>query len=494
MRISKGLSAALLAGVSLIALSGPAMAADAATDDRIRQLEEQIQLLAQQVQDLKRQSATQYAETRESQEAQTKVTVDNARLTVTSGDGKFSASVRGLGQFDAANYSQDSRARNLPAANGPDLSSGTNFRRAYLGVEGKAFGDWRYNINVNFGGSNGTESPGSIQALWIQYDGLKPVSVRIGAFPPNTGLEDSVSAQDTIFLERSGPSDVIRNLVGGDGRHAASVMYIGEEFFASVSLTGGRVGDAVVFDEQLAAAGRVAYSFKPSADSRIVLSGSVGDLFRAPDTTALPASARTVTIALAPELTVDSNRLISTGAVNTDSVFYWGAEVGGNVGPFYASAGYFAYDVNRPQTTLNDFSFSGWYAQATWVLTGEARQWNAENATYRAPKVDKPFTLDEGGGWGAWEVAARYTNVDLNDDEGSAGFAMPVNGVRGGEQEIWTVGLNWYPNQVVRFALDYQHVDVDRVSTAAAVPGLVGPYPQIGQSFDAVSVRSQISF
>jgi phosphate-selective porin OprO and OprP len=483
----------LLAGASAVVFATPALA-DAATDARIKQLEEQIQALAQQVQDLKRQSTTQYADQQEARAAEPKVSIDNARLTVSSADGKFSASVRGLGQFDAATYSQDSRARNLPAANGPDLSSGTNFRRAYLGVEGKAFGDWRYNVNLNFGGTSGTESSGSIQALWIQYDGLKPVSVRVGAFPPNTGLEDSVSAQDTIFLERSGPSDVIRNLVGGDGRHAVSVMYIGEELFVSASLTGGRVGDTPVFDEQLAAAGRIAYSFKPGADSRIVLSGSVGDLFRAPDATSVPASARPVNIQLGPELTVDGTRMIATGAVNTDNVFYWGAEVGGNAGAFYASAGYFAYDMNRRQTTLNNFSFSGWYAQASFMLTGEARQWNAENATYRAPKVDKPFTLDENGGWGAWEVAARYTNVDLNDDEGSVGLPMPVNGVRGGEQEIWTVGLNWYPNQVIRFALDYQHVDIDRISTAAAVPPLAGLYPQVGQSFDAVSLRSQISF
>jgi phosphate-selective porin OprO/OprP len=485
--------ALLLAGVSAIALATPALA-DAAQDERIRQLEEQIQALAQQVQDLKRQSATQYAEQQEERAAETKVTIDNARPTIASGDGKFTASIRGLGQFDAATYSQGSRARNLPAANGPDLSSGTNFRRAYLGVEGKAFGDWRYNINLNFGGSNGTESSGSIQALWIQYDGLKPVSVRVGAFPPNTGLEDSVSAQDTIFLERSQASDVIRNLVGGDGRHAMSVMYIGEELFVSASLTGGRVGDAVVFDEQLAFAGRVAYSFKPGADSRIVLSGSVGDLFRAADSTAAAAAVRPVNIQLGPELTVDGTRMIATGAVNTDSVFYWGAEIGANAGAFYASAGYFAYDMNRRQTTLDDFSFSGWYAQASFILTGEARQWNAENATYRAPKVEKPFTLGPDSGWGVWEVAARYTNVDLNDQEGRAGFAMPVNGVRGGEQEIWTAGLNWYPNNVIRFALDYQHVDIDRISTAAAVPGLPGLYPQVGQSFDAVSLRSQISF
>jgi phosphate-selective porin OprO/OprP len=70
---------------------------------------------------------------------------------------------------------------------------------------------------------------------------------------------------------------------------------------------------------------------------------------------------------------------------------------------------------------------------------------------------------------------------------------MPPDGVRGGEQEIWTLGLNWYPNSVVRFALDYQYIDIDRISTSAAVPGIPGLYPQIGQTIQAVSLRSQIS-
>jgi phosphate-selective porin OprO/OprP len=184
--------------------------------------------------------------------------------------------------------------------------------------------------------------------------------------------------------------------------------------------------------------------------------------------------------------------MIATGAINSDSVVYWAAEAAANFGPFYVAAGYFDYQINRRQTTLEDFNFHGWLAQASWIITGEARGWNGQNAAYQAPKPAKPFDL-EGEGWGAWELAGRYTLVDLNDREGAAGSPMPLDGVRGGEQEIWTLGLNWYPNSVVRFALDYQYIDIDRISTSAAVPGIPGLYPQIGQTIQAVSLRSQIS-
>jgi phosphate-selective porin OprO/OprP len=66
-----------------------------------------------------------------------------------------------------------------------------------------------------------------------------------------------------------------------------------------------------------------------------------------------------------------------------------------------------------------------------------------------------------------------------------AGAATPAGGVRGGEQKITTVGLNWYPNSVLRFLLDYQWAKVDRLSAAGA---------DIGEDVNVVSFRSQVAF
>jgi phosphate-selective porin OprO/OprP len=52
-------------------------------------------------------------------------------------------------------------------------------------------------------------------------------------------------------------------------------------------------------------------------------------------------------------------------------------------------------------------------------------------------------------------------------------------------QDIVTLGLNWFPNSVTKFSLDYLDVDVDRRDAAGA---------QIGQSYKAVNVRSQYAF
>lgn len=418
------------------------------------------------------------------------------RPTITSSDGRFSLALRLLGQFDTAYYSQSGAARELAAANGPDLSSGQNFRRAQIGFQGKLFGDWSYFFNTEFGGSNGFESQGRVQSLYIQYDGLRPFSFRIGAYPPSGGLEDNTSSSDTLFLERASPSDMLRNAVGGDGRDAATIAYTGDEFYAALSYTGSKVADTATFDEQSALLARISDSLYSDANARIVISASAAYLFKAPDTTQFIGAPRTVTMSAAPELTVDSNgtKLISTGAIDTESLTIWGVEAGATWQNFYAQGGYFHYGFERRNSALSDLDFSGWYMQASWVLTGESKGYNTTNAAFTPPKPRVNFSL-AGGGWGAWELAARYSDVDLNDNEGVLGAPVPLNGIRGGEEKIWTVGLNWYPNAVLRFAFDYQRIDVDRLGTIPALAGVHGVInnAQVGQTVDAFSLRSQIS-
>jgi len=141
---------------------------------------------------------------------------------------------------------------------------------------------------------------------------------------------------------------------------------------------------------------------------------------------------------------------------------------------------------------IADPSFLGWYVEGTWVLTGEARKFNTGTAAFDAPGVDHPFTLG-GGGWGAWELALRYSDMNLNFHPGAPGTAPRPDAIRGGDQQVVSFGVNWYLNPVFRVMVDIDHVHIDRLSpNAAAYSTPVGA--QIGQDFTAVAVRTQAAF
>src|SRR5690348_3905083 len=99
------LAASVAIGVLALGAGGSAWA-DEASDARVKALEEQIAALADQVADLKASSAADVADVRRVQE-ETTVSLANGRPTFATGDGQFSASLRGVIHFDAGYYDQD---------------------------------------------------------------------------------------------------------------------------------------------------------------------------------------------------------------------------------------------------------------------------------------------------------------------------------------------------------------------------------------------------
>lgn len=505
MASRKALTAALLAGVSIFGLSDVALAAKAnsnatsapvspaPSDDRIKALEEQVQGLQDQIVDLKRSTGDQYSDINNQQNALVKVTLANGRPTLTTADGNFTASLRATVQFDWGSYFQDStKTASLTPALGRDLSSGTNFRRAQFGLDGTVFKNWAYSFIYDFGGSNGAEQQGRVSSAYIQYSGYAPLQIRLGAFAPYIGLEDSASAADVLFPERSSASELSRNNTGGDGRSAVQIAAIGENYLAAISYTGSSATTAAVYDEQQAINSRLAYLFYSDLDTKLVGSLTGVYEFDTPDTVASAPGATSITLADRPELRVDGTQLIST-TIDADKLIIGGAEAGFVWKSLYAQGGWFDYHVDRRASTFSNPDFSAWYLQAAWLLTGETRPYDATRAAFRNPKPASSFGLDENG-IGAWELAARYSVADLNYD---ADLLPAAGGIRGGEQKIFTGGLHWYPNTAIKVLFDYYHVEISKLNSSAIAAA--SPYPAvavgapIGQSYDAFNIRAQIA-
>jgi len=448
----------------------------------------------QKIDDIVAKFAAEQDQRRIAMREQPQASVNNGRLQIASADGRFSAALRLTAQYDLGYYMQGARARTLPL--GADLSSGGNFRRAQIGLQGKLFGDWSYYVNVDYGsgGSTGTETPGHIQQAYLEYDGLGPLIFRIGAHPPSTGLDDSYSSSDQLFMERSAPGDLARNMAGGDGRDSVEMVYQGDRLYGSLAYTGDKAQATGAFDEQQAIVARVAYSPIVTSDLRWVVSAAGTDVFKPKDGGSAANATRAFALSNPPEVNLDDNstKFVSVSDANVTDAWNWNLESAVTYQNFLAQAGYFKYGIDQRGVTANrGQGFNGWYAEGSWVLTGERRGWSAANAAFTNPKPRVNFTSD--GGSGAFELAARYSTLDLNDNAGVVGSALPPGGVRGGEQRISTLGLNWYPNQVLKFTLQLQNTQVSRIGTnTVAVPSVANA--NIGQNFQTVAFRSQIAF
>ena len=119
--------------------------------------------------------------------------------------------------------------------------------------------------------------------------------------------------------------------------------------------------------------------------------------------------------------------------------------------------------------------------QASYFLTGEMRPYLPASAAWGSPAVVSPFSLDTGS-WGSWEIKARYSNNNFN---ALTSDPLAANRVLGGEQNIVTLGANWYLNRNLRWMFDYLIADVDRRDNSGQ---------QVGQDFSAFVNRLQFSF
>lgn len=95
-----------------------------------------------------------------------------------------------------------------------------------------------------------------------------------------------------------------------------------------------------------------------------------------------------------------------------------------------------------------DARFLGWYLSGTYLLTGEKK---TTGRLIPHSQFD-PFRKT----WGAWEIAARYSLFESEDDLFEQGLATGTD-----RAESFTVGLNWYLNPFMRMIVDYEHTEFD---------------------------------
>jgi phosphate-selective porin OprO and OprP len=224
------------------------------------------------------------------------------------------------------------------------------------------------------------------------------------------------------------------------------------------------------------------YSLHLGGDFEALLSPPVG-----PASTAV-AGKRVLTLSDRPELRIDPTVLLNTGAIaNVSNAEVYSLEAAAGWGSLFFQGEYFWYRINRevpsnvaPSPPSSALGFNGGYAEASWTITGEHRTYIPSTGAYSAIIPNNP--VNPGGtGWGAWEIAGRYSVMNLNDELGSAA------GIAGGQQTIYTAGLNWYVNSNIMFKLNYLHGTFEKQASALL-------NTNVGANFDAIAGRLQVQF
>ncbi|MCD4690447.1 hypothetical protein K8S17_03210 [bacterium] len=341
--------------------------------------------------------------------------------------------------------------------------NGTEIRRARLFAKGQIYSNMKFKVNWDF--AAGDEI--SLKDAYLEITGLPGVgNVRVGHFNEPLCLNELTSSKYIAFLERASVNAF------APGRNSGIMLHD--------SFMGGRMiwqaGAFRMTDGAGAAAGDDGVSFGarvaglvaggPKDDSKVHVGVSVNSL---------TPEGNEVRFRQRPEVHM-SQRFVDTGMLAADGLLRLGLEVGGTFGPLHFGGEYIMANMTaaddeaeaRGETGRgaaarggSDPSFSGYYAQVGYFLTGETRAY--KGGQWQRTKPAENFLED--GGLGAFELLARYSSLDLNDEDAD---------VAGGKMDNVTVGLNWYMHGNARWMINYvmstvSDGDGDEIGTASAL-------------------------
>ena len=140
--------------------------------------------------------------------------------------------------------------------------------------------------------------------------------------------------------------------------------------------------------------------------------------------------------------------LARTSSFLADSALIYGIELAGVNNRMWYAAEYISNNIDAP--AVGDPTFDGYYVQAGYYLTDDYRRYKTSAGAFDRQKPNDPWGKE--GGRGAWEIAVRVSSANLTDA-----------GVAGGEEDNFTLAVNWYANPATRLMFNYVRADVDGV-------------------------------
>ena len=391
-------------------------------------------------------------------------------------DKDFVFHVGGAVQYDGAWYTAPASLEKFPGGTGP-YNDGVNQRRGRLRADGTLYKNVDFAVEYEFfngvlpaglpaTAANVFNSPGPTDA-WITLKNIPVVgNVRIGNQKEPFSLEHLNNYRALEFLERSVLFDASQATRFNNGftpgvsvfrTWADDRIYTAGGFFKNESdLFGFGVNDG-----NYATTGRVGILpiYDPESNVSLWIGGAMS--YRNPVNGQVRVNVReNVRNAPFPLLNLPAD----TGVLNASSQSLYNLETGAAIGPVTIQAEYLANLVRDAGPVggpnVGTAVFQGFYAETMVFLTGERRTWNPKAAVFNRIQPLTSFGFSSDGtptGIGAWELAVRYSYLDLTDKT-----------ISGGRLNSVTLGLNWYLNANAKLQFNYDYTYRDNAANPFA--------------------------
>lgn len=389
-------------------------------------------------------------------------------LRFESADKAFSLFVGGRVQFDVVSYLTTATLRNnIPGTT--RLDDGVSFRRVRLDMGGTIYKNIEFYTQVDF--ANGFVAVPNTTAqnsatvtnatyptdLWVQFKDLPYVgNIRVGNQKPLYSFEHMTSSRFLNFLERSTGFDAFAEGQnnGFEPGITAFDTYADKRGTWGVGLfktTRSPFGWNVGRNEAEVNA-RVTYLPVYEDGGRYLVHVGVGAAHRDLDQDQTRFRAR---LDARDSPSAFSPLLADTGNFFGKQQQILVPEFVAVAGPWSMQAEYYASWVGDVQAVRANGTrmanqgtsyFQSAYVEVHCFLTGEHREYSRESAAFTRVVPRRPLAWTRSGftGWGAWQLAARYSYLDLNSKN-----------VRGGETHDMTLGVNWFLNPNMKVQWNY---------------------------------------
>jgi phosphate-selective porin OprO/OprP len=265
-------------------------------------------------------------------------------------------------------------------------------------------------------------------------------SFKVGQYQVPMGLENYGSSRDLMFMESASPVTALAPGVNA-GMQVGKPVF-GERMTWALGFFTDGVGVGSDFGEATKGFGRAVgrmtglpiFSREPEhpESQRLLHLGVSASL--------VYAGENTVRYRSRPESHL-APYVVDTSDIEADGAVTLGAEAAWVHGPLCVQGELLHSWVKA--NSGKDVNFGGFYGSASWSLTGESRPYDRAQGTFGRLIPKRNFDFGKGG-WGAWEIAGRYSFVNLNSAD-----------IQGGRLSMLMAGVNWYLHPNVKWRFDY---------------------------------------